>query len=222
MIYPSTRPLNRVLEFSSFPYIPGVTGEVKGVLELLREAGLNPSNGKYKSLLELSKEEMEKLITGIILRMKKSKTNDIIGDVFLIKFFNKLEDAREMSAMINACSRMGEPQIAIQLCLEKEKIKKRADEIYAKYRQNLISGIKQIAEAKKIQGSSFVIINAEKKIKDSIIGTIASILSNSGNYEEGTMLTALAQVENQEKIKISSRIVGKNGRNAMEILSSVI
>jgi len=36
IIYPSTRPINRVLEFSSNPYIPGVTGDTKGVLEILR------------------------------------------------------------------------------------------------------------------------------------------------------------------------------------------
>src|SRR3989344_4635821 len=32
LIYPSTRPLNRSLEFCSNLYIPGVTGDIKGVL----------------------------------------------------------------------------------------------------------------------------------------------------------------------------------------------
>jgi RecJ-like exonuclease len=54
LIYPSTRPINRVLEYSSNPYIPEVTGNIKGVLELLRETGLAPEKGKYKSLMELN------------------------------------------------------------------------------------------------------------------------------------------------------------------------
>ena len=125
LIYPSTRPLNRTLEFCSNPFIPGVTGNIKGVLELLREIGLNPNGGKYKNLIELDSEEMEKLVTSIILRNPKAKHKEMIGDIFLIKLFNKLEDARELSAMINACSRFGEPSTAIQLCMEIPKAKKR-------------------------------------------------------------------------------------------------
>jgi len=220
MIYPSTRPLNRTLEYCSNPYIPDVTGNIKGVLELLREVGLNPKNGKYKSLLELDEKEMSKLVTAILLRSPKSRDDEIIGDIFLIKLFNKIEDARELSAMINACSRFGKPEVAIQLCMEIPKAKKKAESIHVKYKQFIISGLKFAAETEKIHGNGFVIINAKDKIKDTMIGTIASILSNSSLYEEGTMITTMAYYD--DKIKISSRCVGRNGRNIREILSNVI
>ena len=35
LLYPSTRPLNRVLEFSSEPYIPSVTGNREGVFQVI-------------------------------------------------------------------------------------------------------------------------------------------------------------------------------------------
>jgi len=220
IIYPSTRPLNRTLEFSSNPYIPNVTGDIKGVLELLREVGLNPNNGKYKSLIELDENEMEKLVTAIMLRNPKARNKEIIGDIFLIKLFNKLEDARELSAKINACSRFGESEIALQLCMEIPSAKKRAESIHAKYKQQLISGLKFASETERIEGKKFVIINAKHHIKDTMIGTIASILSNSSLYEEGTIIITMAYYD--DKVKVSSRIVGKNGRNAREILNSVI
>ena len=220
IIYPSTRPLNRTLEFSSKPFIPKVTGDIKGVLELLREVGLNPINGKYKSLIELNENEMEKLVTAIMLRNPKAKNKEIIGDIFLIKLFNKLEDARELSAKINACSRFGESETALQLCMEIPSVKKRAETIHARYKQQLVSGLKYASEIEKIQGKKYVILNAKHHIKDTMIGTIASILSNSSLYEEGTMITTMAYYE--DKIKVSSRIVGGNGRNAREILNSVI
>ncbi len=220
LVFPATRPLNRVLEFSSNPYIPGVTGNIKGVLEILREAGLTPKNGKYKTLLELTNEEMERLITSIILKNPKAKNEQIIGDIFLIKMFNKLEDARELSAKINACSRLGEPEIALQFCLEIPSAKKMAETIYIKYKQNLITGLKIIEETERIQGDSFVIINTKQKIKDTLIGTFASILSNSAIYKEGTVITTMAYYE--DKIKISARNVGKKGRNIREILNHII
>ncbi|MCK4647487.1 DHH family phosphoesterase [Candidatus Pacearchaeota archaeon] len=220
LIYPSTRPLNRTLEYCSNPYIPGVTGNSEGVLELLREVGLNSEKGKYKSLIELTEEEMSKLVTSIMLRNPKSRNRKIVGDIFLIKFFNKLEDARELSAIINACSRLERSDIAIQFCMEISRAKKEAESIHIKYKQVIISGLKFVSETEKIEGSGFVIINAKNNVKDTIVGTIASILSNSAIYEEGTIIITMAYYD--DKIKVSSRCVGKNTRNLREILTKVI
>ena len=221
LIYPSTRPLNRVLEYCSNPYIPEVTGNIKGVLELLREVGLNPEGGQYKSLIQLNKEEMEKLVTAIMLRNPESRNRKIIGDIFLIKLFNKLEDARELSAMINACSRLGRSDLALLLCLEMQKAKKEAESIHVKYRQHIVSGLKFVSETEKIQGKGFVIINAKDKIKDTMVGTITGILSNSSLYGEGTIIITMAHYE-ENKIKISARCVGESPRNLREMLSGVI
>jgi len=220
LIYPSTRPLNRTLEYCSDPYIPGITGDSIGVTELLREIGLSPPNGKYKSLIELDDNEMSKLVTAIILKNPRVRNKEIIGDIFLIKFFNKLEDARELSAMINACSRLGESETAIQFCMESMKAKKRAELLHAKYKQFIISGLKFVSENEKLEGNGFVIINAKENIKDTMVGTIASILSNSSIYETGTIITTMAYYD--DKIKISARSVGRNGRNIREILTSII
>jgi single-stranded-DNA-specific exonuclease len=220
LIYPSTRPLNRTLEYSSDPYIPGITGNTLGVVELLREVGLSPAGGKYKSLIELDDNEMSKLVTAIVLKNPKVKNKEIIGDIFLIKFFNKLEDARELSAMINACSRMGDPGTALEFCMESGKAKKKAELIHTKYKQVIISGLKSATESEKIEGTGFVIINARQRIQDTVIGTIASILSNSSLYEEGTMITTMAYYE--DKIKVSARSVGKCGRNIRKILAEVV
>jgi RecJ-like exonuclease len=217
LIYPSTRPLNRTLEYCSDPYIPGITGNAAGVIELLREIGLSPSTGKYKSLIELDDNEMSKLVTAIILKNPKVRNKEIIGDIFLIKLFNKLEDARELSAMINACSKSGESETAIQFCMESLKAKKRTELMHTKYKQFIISGLKFAAESEKIEGNGFVIINAKDKIKDTMIGTIASILSNSSIYEEGTIIITMAYYDNN--IKVSARSVGKSGRNLREILA---
>ena len=50
---------------------------------------------------------------------------------------------------------------------------------------------------------------SQDNIKDTMIGTIASIISNSAIYEEGTIITTMAYYE--DKIKVSARTVGRNG-----------
>src|SRR3989338_4158681 len=160
LLYPSTRPLDRALEYSSNPYIPGVTGSHKGVMELLRDANLARNDGRFKALYELSEEEMRSLITAIMLRFA------------------------------------------------------------GEYKQQLMYALKYVEASEKISGSKYLIINAKNNIKDTLIGTVASIISHSPIYSEGTIIVALAY--NEDKIKVSARITGKEGRNVREVLNKVV
>ena len=221
LIYPSTRPLDRALEYSSSPYIPGVTGNYKEVIELLKDANIPRIDGKYKSLHELTEQEMSNLVTSVILRgVEQKKLASLLGNLYLVKFFNKLEDAREFSALINACSRMDRPDVSLGFCLGNKKYKEEAEKIYAEYKQHLISALKFVSDSQKIEGKKYAIINAKDNIKDTIIGTVASIISQSPVYETGTIIVALAY--NQDKIKVSARIAGREGKNVREVLNKVV
>lgn len=225
LLYPSTRPLNKALEYCSNPFIPGVTGNGIGACGLLREAGIEFTPKGYKSLMELNEDEMQRLVTAIALKMPNhEKMSEFIGNLFLIKFFNRLEDAREMSALINACSRMGESNIALLFCMGNESARKQAETVYIKYKQSLIEALNHVNTNPKILGKQYMIINAKDKIQDTIIGTVASILSMSALYEEGTIIITMAY--NKDKIKVSSRICGRdkisdNPRNLKEIMDSI-
>ncbi len=219
LIYPSTRPLDKTLEFSSRPFIPGVTGNRNNVIELLQEADIGKIGKHYKALIDLTEHEMKSLTTAITLRFHQEAFR-YIGDLYLIKFFNKIEDARELAAIINACSRMDAPEIALLLCLGNNQARKKAQRLYVQYRQHIISGLKFIEKNNFIKGGEYVIINAKNNIKDTIIGTLASILSFSSVYKEGTIIITMAYTE--DKIKISTRVTGKNtNRNLKELLDSI-
>jgi len=220
LIYPSTRPINRALEFSSSPYIPGVTGDREGVIQLLRDAKIEREDGKYKNLIDLNEEEMTRIVTAIMLKTMKKSEEGIIGNIFLIKQFNQLEDARELSAKINATSRLGEPYKAVLYCLGQAEAKKNVENMYAQYKQFIISGLKKVERLEKAEGKGYLIINAKNEISDAIIGVIASILSHSSVYEEGTIIVAMSYSE-EKKIKVSGRAVGKTNRNLREIFERV-
>jgi RecJ-like exonuclease len=221
LLYPSTRPLDKALEYSSGLYIPGVTGSFKGVMDILRESDIQKIDGRFKSLYELTDEEMSRLITSVMLRMIGTKDpSQLIGNLYLVKMFNKLEDAREFSALINACSRMDSPEVALGFCLGNRKYIEHAEKIYIEYKQHLVSALRYVSESEKISGKNYTIINAKNNIKDTIIGTVASIISRSPAYSEGTIIVALAY--NEDKIKVSARMVGREGRNIREVLNQVV
>jgi len=225
LLYPSTRPLNKALEYCSNPYLPGITGNSFGACDLLREAGIEFTKNGYKSLIEIDEEEMQRLVTALALRFpNQDAISGLIGNLFLIKFFNKIEDARELSALINACSRMGNSEVALLFCMGNKNAKEQAEKIYIKYKQSIINALNQINSNPKIEGKQYVIMNAQDRIQDTIIGTIASILSMSSIYEEGKIIITMAY--NQDKIKVSSRISGRRnvnegGRNLKDIMDSI-
>ncbi|MDP2926308.1 MAG: DHH family phosphoesterase [Nanoarchaeota archaeon] len=222
LIYPSTRPLDKALEYSSRPFIPNVTGNSKGTYELLKEAGIEKTGKFYKSLIELDEREMKNLVTTIALRLSAKESSQYIGNLYLLKMFNRLEDARELSAIINACSKMDNPEISLLLCLGNSEARKKAERIYLKYRQHIITGLRYIDQNNKIIGREYVIINAKDQIKDTLIGTLASIISFSAIYKEGTIIIAMAY--NNDKIKVSTRMVGRNPkstRNLKELMESI-
>lgn len=224
LLYPSTRPLNKALEYCSNPFIPGITGSATGASELLRETGIEFSKKGYKSLIELDEDEMRRLVTAIALRMPDSeKMKEFIGNLFLVRINNQLEDARELSALINACSRMDNSHIALLLCMGNKQARQKAEKIYITYKQNIISALNHMnSNPEKIQGKQYVILNAKDNIQDTIIGTIASILSMSALYKEGTIIITMAY--NQDKIKISSRISGRKrttDRNLKEVMDEI-
>ncbi len=163
---------------------------------------------------------MSRLITAIMVRRSAHKEHEgLVGNIYLLKFFNNIEDVRELSVLINACSRLGHSDIALAFCLENSNANESAKEIYLKYKQELVSGIKTIESIEKVKGNGFVIMNARDFIKDTIIGTLTSILSSAANQEEGTIFIGMAY--NQDKIKVSARIAG-NGKNLKEVLEKTL
>ena len=222
LLYPATRPLDRVLENSFSLYIPEVSGSFKGTLELLRDAGIQKTSRGFKSIAELSEKEMSDLGTAIMLRKKENaNTNEMIGNIYLIKFFSTLEDAREISATINACSRMGYPDTSLGLCLGDKQSKKDAQKIYLKYKKTISSALGEIEKIEKLKGKDYIIINAEDKIRDTVVGTVASIMSFSPLYPEGTIIITMANTPNG-KVKVSARVAGRRGKNVREILYKAI
>lgn len=210
-IFSSTRPLRKALEFSSSIFIPGVTGSSSGVVSLLRESGIKADNSK--TLLSLSDDELGRLVTSIVLRrigkIEKSDVDSILGNVYILKFFNRTEDARGLSALINACGRLGYGDVALALCLGSDDAKEKAEEIYGEYKRLLIHGLDYLERSEKTEGKGYIIFNCKSSIKDSIIGVLLSILASSFIYEYGKVIVGLAY-RDDGKIKISARISGKN------------
>lgn len=228
-----TRSLHKVLEYSTDIFIPGVTGNERGAINFLQKLDipLQDKNNKYRKLVNLSKEEMKRLIESIILERMKSEKNaeDVLGNIYLLKNENDddvTRDLREFSTLLNATARLNKSSIGIGICLNDKKTKEMAFEILNNYKFEIINSLNWFHDNRKtekvIELENLTIINAEEYIKDTLIGTIASIISKSNIYKSGTFIIAMAHTIDGFT-KISARLAGTgNGVNLREILLNII
>ncbi len=216
-----TRPIHKALEYSTNPFIPGVSGSESGAIQMLQSIGVNPKRGTgWKKYTDLNEGEKQKLASAIILRrLDEEKPEDIFGFSYILKKEQEatpFRDAKEFSTLLNACGRMNKASIGIGACLGIQTMKQKAMKVLAEYKKEIVHAMNWYDQNKKgesvITGEGYMIINAKNNIMSSIIGTTASIISKSGNIQEGTYIMSLARTE-KNQTKVSLRVAGLREQN---------
>ena len=152
------------------------------------EIEIRDKNNNYRKMINLNEEELKKLVTGIILRRLGSEENpeDIFGNVYNVlseEEGNVMRDAREFSTLLNCCGRLGKPGLGIASFFGNKEIREEAIELLNVYKKEIINSLDWFYKNRKtrfiIERQGYVIINAEDNIKDTLIGTLTSIISKS-------------------------------------------
>ncbi len=225
-----TRQLHKMLEYSSDPYIPGVTGNESGAWQLLLDAGIDVSdgNGGFRRYIDLSEDERKSLSSAVILRrMGERSPEDIFGFNYLIdaETIPNLRDAKEFSTLLNASGRLDNASLGIGVCLGDEAMKRKAIANLSDYKKEIVAGLKWFNENKGksddiFLGEGFMILNAKDRVRSTIAGTLASIISKSNDYASGTFVLSMAYAE--DGIKTSLRVVGESGFDLREIMQDIV
>ncbi len=212
-----TRPLHKVLEYCTDPYIPGVSGSESGAIQFLHQIGIQVKNGKeWRKIVHLDDEEIKKLVSGIIMRrLSEDSPEDVLGNVYILNDEKKespFRDAKEFSTLLNACGRLDKASLGIGACLGDKKNKEMAVRSLTGYKREIINAIDWYKESKGkdvIEGKGYIIINAGDNIRGSIIGTLASIISKSNDLKDRTFILSMADMMNGY-YKASLRLSGRN------------
>ncbi len=213
-----TRPLHKMLEYSTDPYIPGISGSESGAIQFLQQIGINPKIGsEWKKIVHLSDKEIKQLIAGIVMkRINEETPEDILGNIYTIIEEEKespTRDAREFATLLNACGRLKKASLGIGACLGDKRIKRKAISQLREYKRAIIDAMRWYNNNKEtgsvIINDGFIIINAGENIYPTMIGTTASIISKSNEYKDGTYIMSLAH-QDDGTTKVSLRISGRN------------
>lgn len=214
-----TRPLHKVLEYSTNPYLPGVTGNRAGSIRFLEEHGFAKKGmGETLRLSNLHQEDVDRLLS-----LLHQQGGDAVGPVYLLNGVHEhypLRDLKEFSTLLNACGRMGKASLGVGVCLQDQLSRKKAFEILDDYRREIMQGLEWFYRHRNsehiIEKKGFVIINADGNIRDSIIGTLASLVSKSNLYPEHTIIMSMARTLDDD-IKVSMRLSGFKSRDDIDL-----
>ncbi len=221
-IFGFNKPLYRAIAYSFEPFLPRIYGNEVAAIQFLKDLGIELKDGeRWRELKDLSEEEKKKIADGIIKeREGKIEVSEVFGEVYRFSenpdFIN---DARELSVLINACSRSGFPDVALRLALKDYSVYGFALEIFENYRKELAKAINFFEKDKIVEKENAIFLLGGNQISDSLIGVITSIFLNSLNSSKPIFGLAYDKVSNM--IKISAR-AKREDLNLKEVLGKVV
>ena len=209
-----TRPIYKMLQFSSDPLIPGLSGRESSCISFLQDLGIRMKDGdNWRRWVDLNKDERKKIISNIaqILLTKgfgHKITKRIIGEVYILnqeKEGTELHDVKEYATLLNSTARYGQYDVGLQVCLgDRDENFKKALNLLRGHRANLVEGL-QIAKEEGIFKRDYLqFFHAKTGIRDTIIGIVASMLLNSEETSNNLPIIGFADKGNNE-VKASAR-----------------
>ncbi|MEX2703681.1 MAG: DHHA1 domain-containing protein [Candidatus Freyrarchaeum guaymaensis] len=212
-----TRPIATALEYTTDPFIPGLSGNHGACLKFLTEKVRIPlkTNGRWRTISDLSQDEKTKLVSELIQymlgpgEMTPEEAQSIVGVIYILPKEEKqtpLRDAREYSALLNACGRMRKPGLGVAICLgDRKKALEEVESIATDYREKLAGYMGWLQKPGTVSQMEYLqSFHGGSTIDDRIIGTIASIAISSGIIPQDKPVIAFAE-SGDGMVKVSAR-----------------
>ncbi|MBD3388602.1 MAG: recombinase RecJ [Candidatus Altiarchaeales archaeon] len=211
-----SRSLTQMIAYSSDPVIPGLTGNQQACAQFIESLGIPlRDNGDYRSYVELSQAEREKLTSALYMKLVDLNTPDFIihgmfGEVYTLvreEFKSELRDSKEFATVLNACGRQEQPDLGVKVCLgDRGSQWKKAQGMLERHRKLLREGIEWLSENGTEDMSNLRYFDAGGVIKESIIGVVAGMAYGARIIPPGKPILAFAEDRDDPGfLKVSAR-----------------
>ncbi len=210
-----SKPLYQALAETYKPILPGITNSLEGALNFIKAIGLGLGRLDMENITleDLSEDQKALLLEKLVERLAityggKLSIDDIknmlIGYVYLLKDETKnlVKDAREFSTLINACGKLGRPEIGLALVLgDREALYDEALTLYKQYRYMLSDALKKSRNILK-DLDKIKLVDGRDWLEEGLTSTVASILAES--IANGEIIVVISKRINNY-VKVSAR-----------------
>lgn len=206
-----TRPVFKMLQYSSDPYLPGLSGDEDACINFLKGIGVRFHGEKWLRWIDLDQQEKQGVVSSLIqyciyAGIPSVKIKRLVGEVYTLKKEREgteTRDASEYSTLLNATARYDRAETGLAVCMgDREGEYENAVRLQKEHRRNLVEGINLVKEQGLVKLDNLQYFDAGSKIKDTIVGIVAGMsLSAVGNRN----LPIVAFADSQEGVKVSGR-----------------
>lgn len=209
-----TRPVYKLLQYSSDPIIPGITGRESSCIKFLEKLDIRLKDGdSWRHWIDLSRSE-KTIIISAIAKLLLTKgfghkiTKRIVGEVYILtkeKMGTELHDAKEFATLLNATARYDKPDVGLNVCLgDRDKWLKKARNLLRGHRHNLVEGLQVAREEGIVKRQYLQFFHAGTGIRDTIVGIVANMLLNSEDVSSDLPIIGFAY-KDEDNVKVSAR-----------------
>jgi single-stranded-DNA-specific exonuclease len=207
-----TRPVYKLLQYSSDPFIPGLSGSEDACIAFIENAGIPVKADSWRRWIDLRPDEKKALISKLFqycmaCGMPAHKIQRLVGEVYTLlkeEPGTELRDASEYSTLLNATARYDYAEIGLSVCMGDRGVAfSTARDLLESHRHNLVSGLNLVAEKGVCRLDSLQYFNAHGEIRETIVGIIAGMSSSLDCVSREVPIIGLARSEGG--IKVSAR-----------------
>ncbi len=209
-----TRPLPKLLEYSTDVYIPGISNDERGAMNFLDDLDLDlQADGDWRRWVDLTDDERQTVASALVQRavsrgVPASKIDGLIGTTYSLTaepVGTELRDASEFSTLLNATARYERADVGLAVCLgNRDDALDRARQLLRDHRRNLSEGIEWVTSEGVTREGNIQWFHAEDRIRETIVGIVAGMAVGAEGVDRGTPIIAFAN-KNDEAVKVSSR-----------------
>ncbi len=198
-----TRPIHKMLEYSSDPFLPRITGNEEGAMSFLLELGIELKDGdSWRSWSALEEREKTSIITALKDYLEENRRRPevierLTGEVY--EFCREpsgtpLRDAKEFSTLLNACGRHGKADTGLRICMgDRLDALTEGMALLRDHRSALSKALTWAKGSGVIRMKNIQFFDAGDEIEDTIVGTVAGMLLGSEGADRTAPMVAFAE-----------------------------
>ncbi len=205
-----TRPIFKLLQYSTDPYLPGITGSEDASIEFLKRIGIRQHGEKWRRWIDLEAKEKQQIVSALIQYCLSSgvqacNAQRLIGEVYTLlreREGTEVRDASEYSTLLNATARYDHADIGLAVCMgDRGKKFDEACTLLNEHRRNLVEGLNLVKEQGLIKMENLQYFDAGNKIRETIVGIVAGMSISLVNSN----VPIIAFADSEGGVKVSSR-----------------
>ncbi|BAI60740.1 single-stranded DNA-specific exonuclease RecJ [Methanocella paludicola SANAE] len=204
-----TRPVYKLLQYSSDPFIPGLSGCEDACIAFIEGAGIPIKKDNWRRWIDLGQGEKKSLTSRLFqycmaCGMPSHKIQRLVGEVYTLlkeEPGTELRDASEYSTLLNATARYDYADVGLAVCMgDRGEAFHYARDLLESHRHNLVNGLNLVADKGVCRMNNLQYFHAHGEIRETIVGIIAGMSTSLDCVSRDMPIIGMAKSEGGTKV----------------------